>query len=160
MPHKEHRLEVLWACDDSELSEVDMLKWAKAAMNEVTETPSEVSLKIISLGEMTELNSDYRGKDKATNVLSFPLNVKGDDGFLVMGDVAICLDVVKAEAREQNKSLSDHFAHLLVHGVLHLAGYDHENDEDAQEMEAKEVRILAAQGISAPYEIESDKGLK
>ena len=77
----------------------------------------------------------------------------GDADFLILGDLAICLEVVKAEARDQGKSMSAHFAHLLVHGVLHLAGYDHEDDEDAREMEAKETQILAAVDISAPYEI-------
>ena len=148
----EHRLEVLWACGGSEPLEIDMQRWAKAALDEVTNDPSEVSLKIVSLDEMTELNGEYREKGKATNVLSFPLNVEGDDGLSVLGDVAICLDVVKTEAHEQNISVSAHFAHLLVHGILHLVGYDHENDEDALKMETKEVQILAALGISAPYE--------
>lgn len=153
MALNKHKLEILWACGDSELLEVDMIRWANAAMDEVAEVPSEVSLKVVSIDEMTALNSEYRGKLGATNVLSFPLNVVGDADFLILGDLAICLEVVKAEARDQGKSMSAHFAHLLVHGVLHLAGYDHEDDEDAREMEAKETQILAAVDISAPYEI-------
>ncbi|MFT5211374.1 MAG: putative rRNA maturation factor [Flavobacterium sp.] len=153
MAPNKHKLEILWACGDGEPLEVDMIRWANAAMDEVAEVPSEVSLKVVSIEEMTALNSAYRGKKDATNVLSFPLNVAGDDDFLILGDLAICLDVVKAEARDQNKTMSAHFAHLLVHGVLHLAGYDHQNDADAQEMEAIETHILAALDISAPYEI-------
>ena len=95
--------------------------------------------------ELRRLNRDFRGKDKATNVLSFP----GSDGYA--GDIAIAHGVTRAEAKAAGKIFADHAAHLVVHGVLHLAGYDHERPKDAQVMEPLEVKILARLGIADPY---------
>ena len=93
------------------------------------------------------LNREYRGKDHATNVLSFPY----ETGSLLLGDLVICPPVVAREASEQGKPLAAHYAHLTVHGMLHLQGWDHENDGDAQAMEEKEAKILAALGYPDPY---------
>jgi probable rRNA maturation factor len=93
------------------------------------------------------LNNDYRGKDYATNVLSFPYDTEP----VVTGDLVICPAVVAREAAEQNKPLAAHYAHLTVHGMLHLQGRDHETDEDAQAMEDEEREILAALGYPDPY---------
>ena len=93
-----------------------------------------------------QLNRDFRNKDKPTNVLSFP---DGEDGYL--GDIAIAYETIKREAEEQQKEIHHHFIHMLVHGLLHLKGYDHETDKDAEEMEALEIKILADMGIKTPY---------
>ena len=93
------------------------------------------------------LNREYRGKDHATNVLSFPY----ETGSLLLGDLVICPPVVAREAGEQGKPLAAHYAHLTVHGMLHLQGWDHENDGEAQAMEDEEAKILAALGYPDPY---------
>lgn len=106
----------------------------------------ELTIRIVSDRESRTLNHQYRGKDKPTNVLSF----QGDAG--VLGDLVICAPVVQREAAEQGKSLRAHWAHMVVHGCLHLQGYDHESDADAQKMEAREIRILSSLGFDDPYQ--------
>lgn len=98
------------------------------------------------------LNRDFRQIDKPTNVLSFPAGLPPLDGMLTLGELVLCPEVVQREASEQGKSVMDHWAHMLVHGSLHLVGYDHEQDEAAQVMEALEIRILSNEGISDPYQ--------
>ena len=98
-----------------------------------------------------KLNKTYRGKDKPTNVLSFPSGEASEGKRRRLGDVAIALGTVKREAKAQGKSVEDHVTHLMVHAVLHLLGYDHEADPDAEEMEAIERKALAALGIADPY---------
>jgi probable rRNA maturation factor len=100
--------------------------------------------------KLRTLNRDFRGKDKATNVLSFPA---AENGQGYRGDIAIAYGVTAREAKEAGKSVADHAAHLVVHGVLHLAGYDHERPRDARRMEPLEVKILASLGIADPYRI-------
>lgn len=103
---------------------------------------------------MRSLNRDYRQKDKATNVLSFPAGaIEGlpAEAAPLLGDIVICAEVVSDEAAEQGKSTDDHWAHMLVHGTLHLLGYDHETDDDAAEMEGLEARILTVNGLRDPY---------
>jgi len=123
----------------------------------------EIYVELVDNAQSQELNNDYRGKDKPTNVLSFPgtepdnlpdaLKVAAKGGPPVMlGDLIIADDVVAAEATEQKKSNQAHLSHLVVHGVLHLLGYDHINDDEAEEMEALEREILAGLGIADPYE--------
>ena len=112
---------------------------------------STVSLRIVDEQEGMALNSHYRAKGYATNVLSFPVPPALQAGGQ-LGDIALCAAVVKQEAQTQNKKLGDHWAHLVVHGVLHLLGYDHERRNDAKAMEALEVRILAGLGIKDPYQ--------
>ena len=115
--------------------------------------PLEVSVRIVGEDESRQLNHDYRSKDRPTNVLSFPAATEGlpPDASLPVGDIVICGPVVEREAGEQGKRLADHWAHLLVHGTLHLLGFDHETDADAERMEAAERDILAAGGVSDPY---------
>ncbi|NKF22831.1 rRNA maturation RNase YbeY [Solimonas marina] len=110
----------------------------------------ELTIRIVDEGESRALNRDYRGKDKPTNVLSF----QGDAamGAAVLGDLVICAAVVAREAVEQHKTPRGHWAHMVVHGCLHLQGYDHENEPDAQVMEAREVRILKRLGFPDPYQ--------
>lgn len=117
----------------------------------------EIGIACVDLAESHELNLQYREKDKATNVLSFPSDIPEEMLNLLdaepLGDLVICIPVVLQEASEQQKTPIDHFTHLLVHGVLHLLGYDHETSEaEAEEMEALEIEILKKLGIDNPYQ--------
>ena len=121
-------------------------------------TNREISVRIVDEEEGRALNNRYRQQDRATNVLSFPA-VGADEVGLppelsqALGDIVICGPVVEREAVEQNKEIASHWAHLLVHGALHLLGYDHETDEEADVMEKLETRILATRGIADPYAV-------
>lgn len=121
----------------------DFVRWARAALV----GGGQITIRLVDAEEGRELNREYRGKDYATNVLSFPY----ETGPLVMGDLVICPAVVAQEAAEQNKPLAAHYAHMTVHGMLHLQGWDHENDDDAQDMENEERKLLAALGYPDPY---------
>ncbi len=114
---------------------------------------AEVTVRLVDEAESRELNHTYRGKDKPTNVLSFPYEVEP----VVAGDLVICATVVEREAAEQEKTLEAHYAHLIVHGILHLQGYDHEiGENEALLMENKERTILAQLGFSDPYRNDTD----
>lgn len=112
---------------------------------------AELSLRIVDIAEITELNRHYRGGDYATNVLSFPADLPDALELPHLGDIVVCADVVAREASEQHKPLPAHWAHMLVHGTLHLLGYDHIDDTEAEEMEALERTILADLGYPDPY---------
>jgi probable rRNA maturation factor len=118
-------------------------KWAKAALR----VDTEVTIRIVDEAEGRELNHTYRNKDYATNVLTFPLTEEPH----LMGDIIICAPVVAKEAKEQNKDLLAHYAHLTVHGILHLHGYDHETDAQAELMEGLETAIVTKLGYASPY---------
>lgn len=111
----------------------------------------EVCIKIVDKTESRDLNSTYRQKDKPTNVLSFPSEIPDFVDSNHLGDLAICAPVVEEEALEQNKSINNHWAHLTIHGCLHLLGYDHIEDTEAEAMEALEIELLAELGIENPY---------
>lgn len=113
--------------------------------------PSELSIRIAGAREGRSLNRHYRGRDYATNVLSFPAELPEGVRSPLLGDIVICAMVVAREAREQHKPLRDHYAHLTVHGVLHLLGFDHASEPQARRMEALETAILAALDIPDPY---------
>jgi probable rRNA maturation factor len=113
---------------------------------------SELGVRVVGSAESRRLNVRYRGKDKPTNVLSFP-PASLPDGSRLLGDLVICAQVVRSEAREQRKSLEAHWAHLVVHGALHLVGYDHEREAEAKRMERREVAVLRRLGFSNPYRI-------
>ena len=123
----------------------DFVRWARAALA----GGGVVTIRLVDADEGQTLNRDYRGKDYATNVLSFPYETTPR----VVGDLVICPSVVAREAGEQNKPLAAHYAHLTVHGMLHLQGWDHDNDDDAQAMEDEERKILAALGFPDPYAV-------
>ena len=123
-----------------------------------SERPVELSVRLAGDQEVRELNGKWRGQDKATNVLSFPLvdaaelqNTNVSDRELLLGDIVLARGVCESEADEKGVSIEQHVAHLVVHGTLHLLGYDHQHDAAAAEMEAREVRALARLGIADPY---------
>lgn len=127
-------------------------RWVDAALRGARRRrPAELAIRLVGADEGRALNRDYRGRDYATNVLSFPAELPPGVALPLLGDLAICAPVVLREAAEQGKPVRDHFAHLTVHGVLHLLGHDHVEDRDAEAMEALEVRILAGLGIADPY---------
>ena len=114
--------------------------------------PAVVSVKLTDDAEQRRLNRDYRGKDASTNVLSFPIgDAAPGGGPMILGDVVLAFETVAREAAEQNKPRADHLRHLVVHGVLHLLGFDHETDAEAEVMEAREREILAGLGVPDPY---------
>jgi probable rRNA maturation factor len=124
-------------------SERNIRKWVEAALR----GNACLTVRLVGVAEGRALNREYRGKDYATNVLTFVL----EDGPRYDGDLALCAPVVSREAREQGKDLMAHYAHLIVHGVLHLQGYEHERKPDAEEMERLEARILRRLGFPNPY---------
>mgnify|MGYP001812538820 FL=1 len=129
--------------------------WVASVLEQLDFTDTvEVSVRIVDEDESRTLNREYRDQDKPTNVLSFPSGIGGympGDEPTPLGDIVICAPVVALEAAAQGKALDDHWAHLVVHGTLHLLGFDHESDAEAMEMEGLEREILAARGISDPY---------
>ena len=148
-------VDVLRESDDGSIPPDDFISdWVAHAVTATGQDDAEVAVRIVDPGEMRELNRDYRGRDSATNVLSFPAGLvaglpAGEP--VPLGDIVICAAVVRDEAGTQGKSTPDHWAHMLVHGALHLLGFDHQADADAAEMEALEIRLLAARGIADPY---------
>ena len=121
-------------------------RWVQAALF----APAELTIRFVDAEEGRVLNRDYRGKDYATNVLTFAYT-EDENAVTTQADIILCSDVLQREAAEQKKPLSEHAAHLVVHGVLHAQGYDHETNEEAEEMEGIEAEILAGLGIEDPY---------
>ena len=134
-------------------AKADVTHWAAAAL-EGRRKRARLSLRILDEEESADLNGRYRGKAGPTNVLSFPFEAPPGlpNPLSLIGDLAICAPVVEREAVEQGKSLEAHWAHMIVHGILHLLGHDHLDEVEAQEMEALETRILEELGFPAPYE--------
>ncbi len=131
-------------------SDDEVHRWVAAAV--AGHRPeAEVSVCIVDADTSAELNGQYRGKPYPTNVLSFPADLPAELQLPLLGDLAICAPVVEREAREQGKTLKAHWAHMLVHGTLHLLGYDHIEDDQAEQMEALETRIITNLGFSPPY---------
>ncbi|WP_213947844.1 rRNA maturation RNase YbeY [Luteibacter sp. dw_328] len=127
-------------------------RWIEAALKGARRRKaSEVSIRIVDIEEGQALNLQYRGRDYATNVLSFPVELPPGVDLPLIGDLVICAPVVAREAAEQGKKPADHWAHLTIHGTLHLLGYDHIDEAEAEAMEALETRILAGLGIADPY---------
>ena len=147
-----HEVDVQIACDEDDLPDpAELRAWARAAVGDLRRC-SELTIRIVDETESARLNSSYRNKDGATNVLSFPFAPPAGVDIPLLGDIVICAPVVRREANEQSKSTNSHWAHMVVHGSLHLLGFNHERAREAQEMEALEMRILADLGVDNPYE--------
>jgi probable rRNA maturation factor len=131
------------------LKKTQCLKWLMS----VVDKDAEITIRIVDNDESQNLNNIYRKKKYPTNVLSFLV----DDEVHLIGDIVLCAPVIEKEALEQSKKLEAHYAHLIIHGALHLYGYDHENKKDADIMEAKEIKILTGLGYKNPYLIEESK---
>ena len=131
----------------------EIQKWADTALEELSDDaePPDLCIRLVDAEESRSLNDRYRGQNKPTNVLSFPADV-AVPGAKLLGDLVICVPVVVDEAQSQHKRTADHFAHMVVHGVLHLLGHDHTEPASASQMEALEVTILGRLGVSDPYE--------
>lgn len=136
-------------------SEALFQRWLEAVLPQF-QPQSEVTIRIVDEEESHHLNLTYRGKDKPTNVLSFPFEAPPEVELSLLGDLIICRQVVEQEAIEQQKSAEEHWAHMVVHGCLHLLGYDHIEDEEAEEMEGLETEILAELGYADPYLVEKE----
>jgi len=137
---------------DSLPSDDDFQLWVDKALADYSQD-AEVVIRIVDTEEMTELNSQYRAKQGPTNILSFPFELPdGVEGIDLLGDLVVCAAVLEQEAKQQNKALSAHWAHIVIHGVLHLLGYDHLTDDEAIEMESKEIVLLQELHIDNPYQ--------
>ncbi len=145
-------IEVQSACDISGVpSTEDLRAWATAALDGRM-AEAELTLRLVEEGESSELNQRFRGCAGATNVLSFPAELPSGAPLALLGDIVICAPVVAHEAEQQGKALAAHWAHMVVHGILHLLGYLHEEEAQAHEMESIEREILAGLGFSDPYQ--------
>ncbi|AXU95976.1 MAG TPA: rRNA maturation RNase YbeY [Erwinia persicina] len=145
-------LDLQLACESEQglPTEADFQRWLEAVLPQF-QPESEVTIRVVDKAESHELNHTYRGKDKPTNVLSFPFEAPPGIELPLLGDLIICRQVVEQEAREQEKALEAHWAHMVIHGSLHLLGYDHIEDDEAEEMESLETEIMLALGYPDPY---------
>ncbi len=137
-------------------TDADLLKWTNETLEFEQHGDTELTIRFVDEKESAELNEKYRDKAGSTNVLSFPFEMPAEVELNLLGDLVICAEVVKQQAKEQGKQEIAHWAHMVVHGTLHLLGYDHLTDDEAKAMEAKEIKILSQLGYSDPYrEIEA-----
>lgn len=156
---KQHRITIQYPDDivDTTLPPIaDLQQWICMALQSQT-TPVELTLRFVDHTESAELNATFRGKATPTNVLSFPMHEMLEDGYCLLGDLAICVPLIKQEADAQHKTLHAHCAHLVIHGCLHLIGFDHETDADALKMESLEIALLNKCNINNPYEISTQQ---
>ena len=151
-------VDLQWAIDEGDIPTLQQChQWVRHALQgDLVHQMVEITIRIVDKEESQMLNRDYRDMDKSTNVLSFefeqpPGLVDLGEELPYLGDLVICADIVAEEADEQNKSLESHWAHMIVHGTLHLQGYDHIDDDEAEEMEALETEIMRSLGYADPY---------
>jgi probable rRNA maturation factor len=151
------RVDIDNACSATDIpSDAQFLQWATAALQGIRQR-ADIAIRIVDETEGAALNAQYRHKNYATNVLSFPSDLPESYEPPLLGDIVICAAVVAREAQEQNKALLAHWAHMVVHSCLHLMGFDHIDDADADVMEAKEVAVLHALGFANPYEENTER---
>tara|TARA_R110002110_G_scaffold415765_3_gene655305 strand:+ start:74151 stop:74633 length:483 start_codon:yes stop_codon:yes gene_type:complete len=132
--------------------EEDIRRWIRAALESQTEREAaEISVRLVDIPEMSALNAQYRSRTGPTNVLSFPCELPPELKLPLLGDIVVCVPVVRREAVEQNKSEEAHWAHMMLHGTLHLLGFDHIEEQEAQAMEALESAIMHSIGYPCPY---------
>lgn len=149
MPRPALTLSLQFARDDlarahrAQLPRHRVVRWIRCAL----ETPAEITVRVVGADEARALNRDFRGQDHATNVLTFDYSHAPQ----VHADLVLCADVVEAEARAQSRTLEAHYAHLLIHGALHAQGHDHQHDDEAVRMEARESALMRALGFADPY---------
>jgi probable rRNA maturation factor len=143
-------------------SHQQLQSWVGAALTHAAaDTPhkfadAELTIRVVDKTEGQQLNNEFRGRDYATNVLSFPFSAPVELPIPLLGDLVVCADVVKEEAEQQHKALIDHWTHMVIHGTLHLLGYDHIEDDEAEQMEQLECEILAALNIADPYQVSTN----
>ena len=139
------------ACKDHNTPDAKQFQlWVETALKNYNKS-FELTIRLVEPEESQQLNLQYRNKDSATNVLSFPFEAPVGIELDLLGDLVICAQVVEEQAKEQNKCLTAHWAHMVIHGCLHLLGYDHITDDDAETMERLEIKLLGSLGIENPY---------
>jgi probable rRNA maturation factor len=144
-------LDLQVACNADDLPSTEQFQlWVDTALSHY-DKDFELTIRLTDIKESQSLNLQYRHQDKPTNVLSFPFDVPEGIELDLLGDLVICVEVVAQEAIQQNKSLFAHWAHMVIHGCLHLLGYDHIDDDDATEMETLEIKLLRTLKIANPY---------
>lgn len=140
------------ASDNAFIPDINIfIKWIDSISQHIEINTDNITVRLVDEAEIKALNKQFRGKDRPTNVLSFPSELPADIDSVYLGDIVICAPLVECESHEQNKAVDAHWAHMLLHGILHLKGYDHIQTVDALEMEALERHILTAMGYSDPY---------
>ena len=146
-------LDIQWLdeCSHGKINDLDVHKWVSVCFYEMGISNVELAVRVVDRCEMLGLNNKYRGRANETNVLSFGNGDTDEFGVRLLGDIVICAPVLSEESLNQGKEQAAHFAHLLVHGILHLLGYDHLQDAEAEEMESIEARILSTLGWPNPY---------
>ncbi|KTD36220.1 metal-dependent hydrolase [Legionella nautarum] len=153
-----YHIDLQHACDAPiPVSDESLQTWAQLALLEHMDS-AELTLRLVDSTEITDLNHTYRQQNKPTNVLAFPSELPDsiELDYPLLGDVIICPQVLLQESQELGKSLEEHWAHIVIHGVLHLLGYDHIKDSDAEIMQALEVKLLSKLGFANPYQTEGD----
>ena len=146
-------LDLQIATDHPGIPTADLFQqWIDTVLENQGLEAQELTIRVVDEEESRELNHQYRDKDKSTNVLSFPFEAPPGIEMNLLGDLVVCAQVVEKEAKEQNKPLSHHWAHMIVHGTLHLLGFDHIEDAQAEEMERLEIALLAKLDIDDPYQ--------
>jgi probable rRNA maturation factor len=144
-------IDIQRACTSEKIpSDIAITRWVESVLDNHDE-PIELSIRVVGETESAALNQQYRGKLGATNVLSFPFSAVMPEPLPLLGDLVICAPIVTLEASQQQKTIEAHWAHMVIHGVLHLLGYDHGNDDEAQSMETLETEILLGLNYPAPY---------
>jgi probable rRNA maturation factor len=147
-------LQIATSSDESIPAQADIEHWVQTAIaagSSVAREEAELTVRIVDNDESQQLNHQYRNKNKPTNVLSFPFQNPPGITLPLLGDLVVCKNVVESEALEQNKTLTEHWAHMLIHGTLHLLGYDHIDPQEAVEMESLETKLLIELGFADPY---------